>query len=317
MNILRLAAAASAAALIAGAPAVAQDFPSGPVTIIVPSGPGSSGDLDSRAIANELSVLWGVPVVVENVAGASGYIGTQRVLNSEPDGHTILAQYSQVVLYKSTIPDLESDPLEELRPVTLAQYSPYAFVVSDSLPVETLADLIAYCESNPCDWGYANTTGELISKQLAEIAGHDTIVTIPYTGTAPLVTELIGGQLTMATAGTASLLPHVGEGRLKMIAIADENRFFSAPDVLTTYEQGIPVQARAWASFFVDKDVPEETFQTIYEGIIAVSDTASVRASVEANGGQWTFSTPDEFAEFIKFDDELLNGLRERFPPED
>lgn len=296
-RFLSLAALAFAAAAGASPGAIAQGFPSRQVTIVVPYAAGGGTDAIARKLAQVLSAHWKQPVVVENTPGADGVIGTQRALRAPADGHTLLMQLNQMLLWPWTTPSARIDVLKDVRLISKIQHSPQVVAVSTKFPGTTFKDFAAWCvQANPpCSWGSATQSAQLAGRQLMESAGVANSVNVSYKGTTPMITDVIGGHITMGLITVSSATSHVRSGALKLLAIGSRERFPAAKDVPTMLEQGYPVQADTWYGIMVARDTPQPVVDAIVAGIGAVSRDPELLRAIDAGGGAPILNSPQQF----------------------
>jgi len=202
----------AAAALVVAGTAAAQSeapFPNRPVTLVVPYAAGGGTDALSRLLAKDLSVQWGQQVVVENRAGADGWVGTQRVLQQPADGYTMLVQLNSMLLWRWALPEAKFDPATDLKGVTKLAYTPVVALVRGDRPVSTLRQTLEQCRSaeKPCSIGTATVSGQLVARQLADIGNAPKTAIVPYKGTAPMVTDLLGGHIDIALVSATLAVP--------------------------------------------------------------------------------------------------------------
>ncbi len=313
---VRLAAlAALLGVACAGALAQSPAWPMRQVTIVVPYPAGGGTDAIARSLALALSARWGQSVVVENPAGGDGIIGTQRVLRTPPDGYTILMQVNQMLLYKAAQPNLNL--MDDLKLVSMVQHSPLSFSVSTKFPGKTIAEFVAYCKTAKpaCSWASATKYGQLIGNQFIDAAGlKGLVINAPYKGTAPMMTDLLGGHITMALPAVASGLPHYKSGGLRFLAVGSAERFKLMPNIPTLVESGYQVFGDSWYGLMVSKDTPQPVFNAIVEAVKAVSTNPALLASIESNAGQPVFSSPERFAADVAKESAYLNGLLTKYP---
>jgi tripartite-type tricarboxylate transporter receptor subunit TctC len=241
-HMLGVALIALAAMLSAAVPAFAQSYPTRPVRVVVPFAAGGPLDLVGRAVFEKLSASLKQPFVMENRTGAGGNIGTEAVAKAAPDGYTLLFVLSGTLtanpaLYRKLPFDVEKD----LRPISLLAASTQMLVVHPSLPVNTLAEFVAYARKQPVAYAHAGSGsgGHLAMEYFRTMAGFET-VQVPYRGNAPLVIDLVAGQVKAGFVSTAGVIQHVRDGKLKGLAISAPARSPLAPDVPTTAEAGYP-----------------------------------------------------------------------------
>jgi tripartite-type tricarboxylate transporter receptor subunit TctC len=318
MNYIRrmVSQALVAVALMSsGASAQAADFPAHTVSIVVPYPAGGGTDILARKMAKILSEHWRVPVVVENVAGAEGLIGTERVLRAPADGYTMLFQISQMMLWKKTLPASRVDVLKDFRYVSKIQTSPLAFGVSPKIPVKTFGEFVQWCKANAngCAWGSGSTYAQLIGRQLMDIVGLRASPNIPYKGTAPMMTDVAGGHIAMAVPAVTSSLPQIKGGLFHLLAVGSDKRSTLAPEVPTLRESGYAVHGETWYGMLVAKGTPQQAFDKIVEGIQFASRDASLVAQIRNDGGDPIFSSPAAFEEDVKRESQQLDVLLDKY----
>ena len=308
---------ASGVVLATAATAHAQGapWPTKTISMIVPYPPGGGSDALARALGQAMGERWGQSVIVENVAGADGIIGTQKVIRAPADGHTILLQVNQMLLYKAAQPNLNL--MDDLKLVSMVQHSPLSFSVSTKFPGKTIAEFVAYCKTAKpaCSWASATKYGQLIGNQFIDAAGlKGLVINAPYKGPAPMMTDLLGGHITMALPAVASGLPHYKSGGLRFLAVGSAERFKLMPNIPTLVESGYQVFGDSWYGLMVSKDTPQPVFNAIVEAVKAVSTNPALLASIESNAGQPVFSSPERFAADVAKESAYLNGLLTKYP---
>ena len=233
---------ASGTLLAAIAPAAAQSYPTRPVKVVVPFAAGGPLDFVGRAVFDKVSASLKQPFVMENRTGAGGNIGTEAVAKAAPDGYTLLFVLSGTLtanpaIYRKLPFNVERD----LRPISLLTSNSQMMVVHPSLPVNTLAEFVAYARKQPVTYAHAGpgSGGHLAMEYFRTMAGFET-VQVPYRGNAPLVIDLVAGQVKAGFVSTAGVIQHVRDGKLRGLAISATARSPLAPDVPTTAEAGYP-----------------------------------------------------------------------------
>lgn len=312
---------AAAALLSLGPPALAQTawHPDRPVTLVVPYSAGGGTDATARAVSKQLGVIWKQPVVVENMPGADGLIGTRRVMEARPDGYTLLLQVPSIVVTKYT-PGLKGiDPLARLEPVTAVSQSPAAVVVSAKLPVKTFGEFVHYCKTaaQPCSLGTGESTARISAKQLAAEAGLPNLIVVNYRGTGAIVTDMIANNVNMAFTGITAALPHYKAGTLKILATQGPKRAAALPEVPTTAEAGYPqFQSVTWFGLFAPKGTPANVTQGIVAALReAVKDT-DVQKTIAAGGAEPVVNAPAAFAAQVRQESDRLAALVKLYPLE-
>jgi tripartite-type tricarboxylate transporter receptor subunit TctC len=255
------------AVLLAVSNAWAQDWPARPVRIVVPFPPGGSADLLPRAVAEEMSKKWGQPVVVENRPGAAGNIGAEAVFRAEPDGYTLLsAPPPPLVINRLLYPKLAYDSMQFV-PATVIGAIPNVLLVHPKVPANSVAEFIAFIRSNPNRLNYASqgngTTSHLTAELFKSMAGGLQVAHIPYKGTAPALTDLLGGQVDMMCDNLGVSLPHVRSGKLKALAVASAQRIRSMPGVPTLAETLPGFESVAWFGIVAPPKTPMAIAQRI------------------------------------------------------
>lgn len=284
-------------ALAAGSGWAQSGYPGHSVNLIVPYAPGGGTDAIARRLALGLTARWKQSVVVENIPGADGVIGTQRALRAPADGHTLLMQLNQMLLWPTTTPSARIDILRDVRLISKIQHSPLVAVVAPKFPGNTLKEFAAWCQnaSSACNWGTATQSGQLSGKQFFDLAGVKSAVHVPYKGTTPMITDVMGGHIAMGLATIAAGMPHLKSGALKFLAIGSRERFPAAKDIQTMYEQGYPVDAGTWFGIMVARDTPQPVVDAIAAGIRALAQDAELLKAIETSGGAPIFNTPAQF----------------------
>ncbi|MDB5944852.1 MAG: Tricarboxylate transport protein TctC [Ramlibacter sp.] len=243
-------------------PALAQSkFPGKPLRILVPFPPGGSTDILARALAAQLTASMGVPVVVENKPGASGTMGSEILARAAPDGYTIgIAVPGTHTLPVALGRKVPYDPFKDFTPLSIPVTNPLAIVVSADLPVRTLKELVEYAKKNPRKLSYgtsgAGTSQHLMGEMLNQFAGID-IQHVPYKGGSGAMNDLLGKQIQVTYAVIATVLQHVRAGKLKILAVADDQRYADLPDVPTTQEALPGFQPKtSWMGVFGPAKLP-------------------------------------------------------------
>jgi tripartite-type tricarboxylate transporter receptor subunit TctC len=308
-----------ATALVAFAPAANAQapWPSGPVKLIVPFGPGSTPDIVARVVAEKLAPRLGQPVIVENKVGASGNIGTDAVAKAAPDGQTIGISIAgplavNVLLYRK----MPYDPARDIAPVTIAATQPSVLVVSNRVKASNARQLIALLKANPGRYNYSSmgpgTISHLSMEALAARAGTQ-LVHVPYSGSSPAVLALLSGDVDLACLPAAAVMPQVKAGKLKPVAVATAKRSRALPDVPTLAEAGLEnVYADAWMGFIVPAKTPAPIVQRLHAEITRILEEADVREKLHGQFMDVVADTPDEFRAVMKADVERWKPVIEK-----
>jgi tripartite-type tricarboxylate transporter receptor subunit TctC len=279
----------------------AQTYPTKPVTIVVPFPPGGTTDVLARTIAQKLSDTWKQPVIVDNRAGGGGIIGSEYVAKSPPDGYTLLVgTVSTHAVASSLYAKLPYDAQKSFAPVTEFAYIPQLLSVHPSIPVRTVKDLVALAKARPgsLDFGTAgNGSASHMAMELFKSMAKVNMVHIPYKGTGPALTDLLGGHLSMMFDVIMTSQPHVQSGKLRGLAMSSLKRSAIMPDVPTVAESGYPgFEALVWFGLFAPANTPPEIVKKIQEEIARALATPKMRELLSSQGLEVVASTPAEFA---------------------
>ncbi|CAB3828009.1 MULTISPECIES: Bug family tripartite tricarboxylate transporter substrate binding protein [Achromobacter] len=302
-----LAALAGAAGLVA-APAFAQDagnFPTRPVTIVVPFPAGGATDITARLVAEGLSKKWGQAVVIENKPGAGGNVGSEYVARAAPDGYTlVLGVTGSHGINTSLYKNMRYDPIKDFEAVTQATLYPNAIIVNNDVPANNLQELIALLKKPDAHYSYGsdgNGTASHLGMELIKNQGKFELSHIPYRGSAPMVTDLLGGQIQVGITGLPAVQAYAKSGKLKIIALTTADRFASAPDYPTVAEQGFPgYAAPPWSGFFAPKGTPKALVEKISADMRDVMSDPKAKEKMIAAGSEFTPSTPEQFQAFVQ-----------------
>jgi tripartite-type tricarboxylate transporter receptor subunit TctC len=220
---------------------IEQNFPNRPIKIIVPFTPGGTTDILARSIGQKLAEYWGQPVVVDNRPGAAGWIGITAMAKSPPDGYTIGLTISSIIYAKSLYNKLPFDIATDFEPVSIISRSAIALTVPPQFPANNLQEFIQYVRKNPgkCSYGsFGQGTSAHIFGETLNMSAKLDLVHVPFKGAAPIITDLLGGQITAAFLDTGTVRPLVLAGKIKLIAMSGTQRVAALPSVPTFAEQG-------------------------------------------------------------------------------
>ncbi len=280
--------------------------PSGPVRLIVPI-QGGTVDIMARLAAPRLQEAWGQPVIVEAKPGAGGSIGTDLVAKSAPDGHTILVAFTAPITVNQTLFDkLPYDPQKDLAPITLAVTTPQFFTVHPSVPANTVAEFIAYAKKNPGKLSYASVSigsaSHLTMEMLKSAAGID-LAHVPYKGSAPAVTDLLGGQVAASMLVPGNVLAHYRAGKLKVLASTGRKRFSGTPEIPTLIEAGFAdFEAVAWIGFMAPAGTPRNIIDAYHGELMRVLSAPEAKKRLLDIQFEIVASTPEQFGEYIRWE---------------
>lgn len=302
----QLAAAFFAMSLLAiAAPAAAQQYPSRPVRLVVPFPPGGSTDILGRALAQKLSEAWGQQFVVENRPGAGGSIGADQAAKAAPDGYTLLmAHIGTLAVNPALYPKLPYDPVRDFAPVSLMAIVPNVLVVNPSVPAKNVTELIAYARANPGKLNYSsggNGSAAHLAMEYFKLQTQTDIVHVPYKGTAPAVTDLIAGQVSLTMTGAPVVMPQVMAGKLRALGVSSPARLEAFPQVPTIAESGVPgFDATQWYGVVAPAGTPREIVAKLNAEINKVMQTKEMKERLLAEGAIAAPDTSDAFATFIQ-----------------
>ena len=303
VQILKLCALL--AALISAAPAsIAQQFPSKPVRIIVPSTPGGAIDLIARVLGERLTAAWGQSVLVENKPGGSQMIGTDVVAKSPPDGYNLVIVVSSHAVNPLLFKTLPYDSIKDFSFVVQTHVVPLLLAVAPAWPIKTIPELLAYGKANPGKLSYASggqgsslhTAAELFKS----MTGAD-ILHIPYKGSSAAHPDILSGRTSMIFDTITAIMPHVKSGAVRAVAVTTLKRSSIAPDVPTIAESGVPgFDTSSWGGILAAPGTPKDVIDTINAGINKVLLAPEVSAKLAGSGIEVVGGTPKQWEDFMQ-----------------
>jgi tripartite-type tricarboxylate transporter receptor subunit TctC len=303
MTIVRALAAAT---LLAASPAWAQPaYPAKTVRLVVPFTPGGSTDILGRVVAQKLTEAWGQQVVVDNRPGAGGTIGVELVAKAPPDGYTlVMGHIGTFGVNPSLYPKLAYDAVKDFAPVSLVALVPNMLAVHPSMPVKSVKEFLAFSRARPGQLNYGsggNGSAAHLAVEYLKLAAKLDIVHIPYKGTAPMITDLIGGQLSLTITGVPPLLQHVRGGRLRALGVATTKRIALLPDLPTIAEAGVPgFEATQWYGVLAPAATPKDIVAKIHGEIVKFLKRPDTAEKMSGEGAEPVGSSPAEFGEHIR-----------------
>ena len=308
VKFARAVALVAALCIIAGQAAAqsAASFPSRAVRFVVPLTPGGSPDVMARTIAQRLQEVWGQPIVVENRPGGGGNIGAEVVARSAPDGYTWLLAPHNVMVANPYLVKTSFDPLKDLAPVTLVAKVPFVLVVHPSVHATTVKELVAEAKARPGSLNYGSSgVGQpqhLAAELFNSLAGTN-IVHVPYKGAVPAVTDLLAGRIQVWIGAINTLLPHIKDGKLRVLGAVPSKRYASFPDIPTIAESGVPgYDMDVWLCIMVPTGVPADIVAKIQSETAKTLAMPEVREKLAQQGIEAASSTSQELAELIRVD---------------
>lgn len=299
-----LAAAALVICALGVQRAHAQEYPNRTIKIIVPFSPGGAVDGPTRAIAQELSKQLKQQVIIENKPGAGATIGTDIVAKSPADGYTLLLASQTNAISASLYKKLPYEAIDDFEPISLLGREPGVLVVHPSMPVTSVAELIAYAKQRPGQINYAssgNGSGQhLFAAMFASMAGVQ-LIHLPYRGSGPATTDLLGGIVPMAIPGTAGMVGHIKAGRLRPLAVSGNERSPQLPEVPTLAESGLPgYSAYIWMGLLAPKGTPADIIDRLLQELKVALATDEVKSYFAAAGIESVGSSPAEFDAYFR-----------------
>jgi tripartite-type tricarboxylate transporter receptor subunit TctC len=314
-RVFRLAGAALAAAAFAGASGAsyAETFPSKPIRLVVPYPPGGPSDITARTVAAGLTDVLGQPVVVENRPGAGAVVGSQVVLNSQPDGHTLLMASNVTATGKWLYKNLPFDPMKDFKAVAGLVKSPHLVVVHPSFPGEGIQDLIKQIKASGGDYNYASSgTGTMphLGSELFKSATGTDMTPIPYRGSGPAITAVLSQEVPVYFDIMFSAQAIVSSGKLKTLGVTSLERVPQFPDVPTLHEQGLEnFELYSWFGIVVPTGVPDAAVARLNKAINTVLDRPDVKERLTAMGALTLRGNPEQFKAMIDSDYEMWGGI--------
>ncbi|SFL87020.1 tripartite tricarboxylate transporter substrate binding protein [Variovorax sp. OV329] len=302
------AALATAALALAAGPLQAQTasgYPNHPVVMLVPTAAGGTTDIAARMLGVPLGTALGQTIVVDNKGGANGAIAAVAVKRAEPDGYTLLMQYSGYhVITPLVSKQTQQWQASDLTPVANVLSAPQIVVIRADLPIKTMAELVAYAKAHPGKLNYASSgngslqhaTGAMLEQQAGIKLTH-----VPYKGTGPALTDLLGGTVDLTFGTAPPFMSHVQSGKLRVLATTGKTRLPSLPDVPTTAEAGLPkLDATSWFGVFAPAKTPKPVIDKLTSEIAKVVSTPAFKQKALEQGAVADYQSPQQMAQAIK-----------------
>ena len=282
----------------------AQPYPARPLRIVAPLAPGGTTDIIARMLAQRFGDTWGQPVVVDNRPGAGGNIGNQIVAQAPPDGYTLLMAVPPLAINPSLYRKAGYDPVKDFAPVSLVASVPIVLAVHPAVPARSVKELVALARAKPGTLNYASSGSgggpHLAAALFADMAQID-VVHVPYKGSGPAMTDLLGGQVQMQFSGLPPLLPVIRAGRLRALAVGGTQRTAALPDTPTIAESGLPgYDAASWQGVAMPAGTPVAVIGTVHREIARFVGTPEAKARFAEIGAEPVGGTPDAFSAFIR-----------------
>ena len=285
--------------------AAAQSWPSKNVTIVVPWPPGGPSDIVARPTAKGLSEMFGKTFLIDNRGGAGGNIGSEYAARSPADGHTLLiTSGGPIVINPHVYKKMTYDPQKELIPITNMLRVPLVLAVNPAVPARNLQELIAYIKEQKggAQWASAgNGTPQHMTGELFRTTARLEMIHVPYKGSAPAITDLVGGHVPMMFDTTIAIMPQIKAGKVRAIAVSGAQRSAQLPDVPTFAEAGLPgVESYGWYGFFAPAGTPSEVIAKINEATQKFMKTPEFQKVLTDTGSDYVGDTPEHFAAFVR-----------------
>jgi tripartite-type tricarboxylate transporter receptor subunit TctC len=303
-------------ALLAAGSALAQSahYPDKPIKFIVPYVPGGSNDIIARLVGQSLSETLKTPVVLENHGGAGGSIGVEIAAKSAPDGYTVvIGHVGTFSINPALYSKLPYSPQRDFAPIGLIAMIPNVLAINKDLPVQSVQELIALAKKEPGKLSYGSggngSAAHLAVEHFKNMAGVN-IVHVPYKGTAPSLTDLMGGQVQMTITGLLPVMPFMKSGRLRVLATASPKRLKLLPDLPTIAESGVPgYEATQWYGLFTLAKTPAPIVATLASALRTAMKSREVGDRLAAEGGEPGDMSPEEFRKFLDQQAALWAGI--------
>ena len=298
-----LGAAAAIALALGGASATAQPYPSKPIRIVVPFGPGGPSDLLGRAVGQKLTEAWGQQVIIDNRPGANGIVGSEIVAKSPPDGYTlVMATNGTHGINASLFPKLPYDTVKDFAPITRLGLAPYLLVAHPSLPARSVKELIQLARARPGEISCAaGGSPSQLGAELFKKAAKVNLIVVPYKGNAPAVTAVMSGEVSLVFGGIAQSLPQVRAGRLRAMGVASPRRSQVMPEVPTISESGLPgFEAGAWYGLLAPGPTPRAVVDRLNAEVVRILKLPDLQQRFRAEAFDVPADTPNQFAAVIR-----------------
>ena len=295
---------AVAAVFAGGSAAQAQDYPNRPIRVVVPFSAGGAVDGPMRAIAQELGKRLKQQVIIDNKPGAGATIGSEMVAKSPPDGYTLLLASQTNAISATLYSKLAFNPIDDFAPVSLLGREPGVLVAHPSVPVKSVADVVALAKAKPTELNYAssgNGSGQHLFMAMFTSMSNIKMTHVPYKGSGQATTDLLAGTVQLAVPGTQAMLKHIKDGKLRPLATTGVTRSPLLPDVPTLAESGLPgYSAYVWMGMLAPKGTPPAIVDRLYRELKATMATPEVKGFFNEAGIEIVGSTPAEFDTYFR-----------------
>ncbi|ACB35437.1 conserved hypothetical protein [Leptothrix cholodnii SP-6] len=298
---------------VSGGSAMAQAWPAKPITLIVPFPAGGTTDVLARALGEKLQQSLGQPVIVENKPGAGATLGADYVAKSKPDGYTLLMGAVHHTIAPAVYKKMAYDFQKDFAPITTVALVPNVLVVNAATPARNVAELVALAKAKPGESTYGSngngTAQHLIGTQFQNLTGAD-LVHVPYKGSGPLATDLLGGQITMSFDTITPVLPHIKSGKLRALAVTTSKRSAALPDVPTLDEAGLKgFNIGTWFGVLAPVATPKEVVARLNAEMVKVIQSADFRKRMDEIGAEPIGNSAEQMAQQIRGETEKFAKL--------
>jgi tripartite-type tricarboxylate transporter receptor subunit TctC len=292
--------------MLAAAQALAQSYPTRPVRMLVPFAPGGTADIVSRLVGARLAEDLGQPVLVENRGGAGGTIATALLAKSPADGYTLMTMHQGLAFNAALYSDLPYDTLQDLAPIAYLGATPNVLVVTNALPVRTLGEFLDYARRNPGRIAYGSggvgSAGHLPVELLQSVTG-TRLTHVPYKGSGPALTDLVGGQIQAMVATMPAAMPFVKSGKVRAIATSGAQRSPALPELPTLAEAGVTgYEYMPWYGIFAPAALPQPIAARLSGAAAKAISERQVRERLAQQGIEYREMTREQFAELVRAD---------------
>jgi len=313
LNRRRVIQAIGLAVAMSGGAAMAQAWPAKPISLIVPFPPGGTTDVLARALADKLTLSLGQTVIVESKPGAGATIGADYVAKAKPDGYTLLVGAVHHTIASSVYKKLPYDFQKDLAPITTIALVPNVLVVNANTPAKNVAELVALAKAKPGQYNYGSngngTAQHLIGTQFQNLTGTD-LVHVPYKGSGPLATDLLGGQINMSFDTVTPVLQHIKSGKLRALAVTTAKRSSALPDVPTLEEAGLKgFDIGTWFGVLAPVATPKDVLARLSAEMVKVIQSPDFRKRMEEIGAEPIGNSAEQMAQQIRGETEKFAKL--------
>jgi tripartite-type tricarboxylate transporter receptor subunit TctC len=297
-------AAAFLAALLATVPATAQNYPTRPIRLVVPFAPGGGTDITARIVAEGLTPVLGKPVIADNRPGAGSLVGTEIGAKAAPDGYTLLLGNISMAFNPALYRKLPYDTLRDFVPISLVADQPNILVAHPSLPARSFSEFVALARSQPGKLTYGSGgigSGTHLATELLIMTLKIELVHVPYKGVGPVLTALLGNEISVSLSTFASALPHVKAERLRAFGVTSAKRASTLPEVPTIAEAGVPgYEYSTWYGLLAPAGTPRTIVDKLNKATVGVLNSPKTREQYVSQGLTPTPSTPAEFSAYLR-----------------